>query len=477
MPKRIFIRIISAMLVLCMILPVSGCNSLFLKVATNIADTPEEQTSSNYAWPVQGERRVEIKNTYKSSGMDAFYIDEQKCLKDEIEEFHLITLGYNFTVYYYTAASNPSFKGATGTGYYCLAVYGFYTKTYRVLADGFYNKAKGNASFAFKKEPSRDYAFACLGDTFMDLYVGTESGAKIFRTFTLSDFDKLSIKRAVGGDYVCTDIAYIDYGADRIAAVFMYAADSETDEIRFVEYDIDFDTSKEDPVHYIEYMNKGIIETDSIVTSSGPYPTYGTVFTYDYSERAKKLELFRNSPFVDTKTARSADVGLYCKTRDENLVSLSLREYEGSFYLYLLFAERLQVYRIDVDEKDNFSYTNLGAFALDKSDSYATFDVTPSIVMASTEKIYGCSLNQGFFAQSIDGSPTKIKDGAYYAAYQIYDEPRYYVIGFDDKTHKRTTTNYVGDMVVSSSSENVAYTMNDLPFAKIHTIAIPYHLQ
>ena len=81
MSKRIFIRIIAAMLVLCMILPVSGCNSLFLKVATNIADTPEEQTSSNYAWPVQGERRVEIKNTYKSSGMDAFTLMGRSVLK------------------------------------------------------------------------------------------------------------------------------------------------------------------------------------------------------------------------------------------------------------------------------------------------------------------------------------------------------------------------------------------------------------
>lgn len=478
MSKRIFIRIIAVVLMLCMILPVSGCNSLFSDITVE-QNTSEEKTDSNFSWPIQGERRVEVKNTYKSGGTDAFYIDEEKCLKDEIEEFHLVHAGSDFTVYYYTAAANPSYKSATGTGYYCLAAYNFSDKKYKIITHGFYDKKNGNASFAFKKEPDHSYFFACIGDTFMDVSISSAENAKIFRTFTLSGDDKESIRDEVGGNYVCTDITYIDYGADRIAAVFMRADQSEDEEdtdIAFAEYDIDFDTDTEDPVHDVDRINTGIIDTDSIVSSGAAYPAYGTVFTYNYQEGASKLKLFRDSPFLDRKSARGANVSLKCKSSKEELVSLAVREFEGTVYLFFLFNDRLQVYRVNEKENDKFSYTGIGRFALDKSDSYAIFDVTPSIVMVSPEKIFGCSLDRGFYAQSIDEDHTQIKDGSYYAAYPI-DDTNYYVIGFDNKTHTRTTTNYVNDKVVSKSTVNVEYTMGDLPFAKIYTVAIPYHLQ
>ncbi len=482
MSKRISKRVIAAMLMLCMILPISGCNSLFLKVATNIANTPEEQSKAYFAWPDEGERRIEIKNEYKSGGTNAFYIDEEKCLKEEIEEFHLIHVGSSHTVYYYTAATNPSYKKTKYTGYYCLAAYSFNNMTYKVLADGFYDKKNGNASFAFEKDPEYGYAFACLGDTFMDIAVYSFAAAKVSRTFTLSDDDKKAIRKKVGGNYVCTDLAYIDYGDYRIAAVFMFAGDSDDGEIPFAEYDIDFDTSEKDPVHDVDCINTGMIDSDSIVTSAAAYPSYGTVYTYNYKENEKKLKLFRDSPFADNKRYRGANISLNCKSdKKETLVSLSAKEYvdetgEILLYLFLLFDDRLLLYHITVAENDKHSYKYIDKFSLDKSDSYAMFDVTPSIVMVSPDKIFGCSLNRGFYVQSIGEEHTQIKAGSYYAAYTP-DDTSYCVIGFDNKTHKRTTTNYVGDTVVSSSTEDVEYTMSDLPFAKIYKVTIPYHLQ
>lgn len=478
MSKRIFIRIAAAILMLCMILPVSGCNSLFLKVATNIADTPEEQTNSNYAWPDHVTRRIEIKNTYKDGGTDAFYIDGEKCLKDEIEEFHFIHLGYNYTVYYYTATANPSYKSGNGTGYYCLAVYSFYDRNYKVLTDGFYDQVKGNASFAFTKAADNDYAFACLGDTFMDIYVGGDISADIVDIFTLSYEDKDSIRADVGGDYVCTDIAYIDDNDNRVVAVFMYAGTEDNDNIRFVEYDINFDDSEKDPVHSVKYINSGIIGTDSIVSSAGAYPIDGTVFTYNYSENSKKLSLYRYSPFAGKKKTATASINAK-NEREEELISLAIREFDGEIFLFFLFDDHMKAYWAyrPLITSSKYQFASVGDFELDQSDSYATFDVIPSIITQSPDKILGCSLNNGFFAQSSGKSPSQIKSGAYYAAYQIHDEPRYYLIGFEDTTHKRTTTHYEGDMVVSSTTETVPYSMNDLPFAKIYSASVPADLQ
>ncbi len=488
MSKRILLKLSAAILALGMMLSAGGCASLFADLAVDQNASKEEDP--DLEWGGKNTRRVEVVNEY-NNGLnqhyrDAFYIDESKAVKTEIEEFHLVGLASSYTVYYYTATANPSNSSATGTGYYCLAAYDFEAGIYRVLLEGYYDKENGNAAFAYdvynpQGSNMGGSCFGCIGNnSYFDLWLGSYHGddsvysVSIFDIFYISEGDQETIEDAVGGPCVCIDIALIDNDNRRLAAAYMNVEqlEEETEDedttATIAVFDIEFDDSEEDIVHDVDLMRRNVpMDIDNVISSAIDHATEfsGVVYTYNYEEDAKGISMYRNTP-IATLARKAETIFSDYRNRDESLESFTVRLFDDMLYIYFLFDDRIAVSSATMRDDGRYSYSYAGKFNIVPSETYISFDDCNSIDITDSEHIYACSMS-GLYDVELNEEAELLLEGAYYAM-GTTDGKNYTLIGFPETTHNVTTNTYINDELVSSKSEQVEYSINDMPFAKVY---------
>lgn len=469
------LRAVAVLLMLSISLSLCGCTSLFLDIVPE--EDKDEGSGTSHNWNTTT-YSSEIITSYPS-GKDAFYIDEEKCLKSEIEEFHLLALSGDETLYYFTAPTNPQYKGNDkNTGYYCLATYDFENKIYTALEEGFYQKEAGSVSMASDFD-AEGTGMACIGDTF--LYI---SNMTIQRKFNLSEDDKALIKEDVGGEYLCFDIALTDTYVYHITAAFMCvpSADSDEeaeDEFKSSIYDITFDISEE-PTHTLQRLAGDLDgSVGNLCTSfSGDSNIYGATYFHVKSEEQDKVTLY-NYLYNGEALMKCLEISLQGKSEDESLKGFTAcTDSSNNSFLLLLFEDRLELWKIDLMWLIVYypiDYSNIASIRLDDSSSYISLDEMPSIAVNSASMIYTCSMTKGFRQFKLDSegkvTTTTFADGAYYAAYSA-DGGNCTLVGFNSSTHKTTTNTYKNGQLSSSSSKDVAYTLNDLPYAKVYSVYV-----
>lgn len=470
---RKLLRAAAVLLALALTLSLCGCTSIFMDIAPE-ADEDEEDGYYSDTWGAAS-YETKVVTTYPA-GKDAFYVDESKCIKSEIEEFHLLALVGDVTMYYFTAPSNPAYTGAEKkSGYYCLATYNFETATYTPLEEGFYKKEAGSVSMASDFDIYGD-GMACIGDTFM--YI---SNMTIQYKFTLSNDDKQTIKDAVGGEYFCFDISLLDVYSYCITAAFMRVPSADSDleddeEFRSMLYAITFDTSEE-PNHTMERLSGGLDGSVGNLCSafSGDSELSGFIFAHDESEEQNYVALDRFQCRGE-EIADLENINLTGKSEEESLKGFTACTASGNDYVLLLYSDRLELWRCYSTTIANFliptSYENVTAIRLDDSTSYIAIDEVPSIAVYSEDMIYTCSLTEGFRQFKVNASgkttTTTFAGGAYYAAYSE-DGSNCTLIGFNNNVRKQTASTYSNGELSSSQTTETEYTMNDLPYAKIYT--------
>ncbi len=468
------LRAVAMLLMLSIFLSLCGCTSIFLDIVSEQDKDETEESGTANDWNTTT-YNSEVITSYPS-GKDAFYIDEEKCLKSGIEEFHLLSLSGDETLYYFTAPANPQYKGNDkNTGYYCLATYDFENNIYTALEEGFYKKEAGSVSMASDLD-AEGTGMACIGDTF--LYI---SNMTIQEKFSLSEDDKAWIKEEMGGEYLCYDIALTDAYAYRITAAFMRvpSADSDEeaeDEFKSSIYDITFDASEE-PTHTLLRLARNFDgSVGNLCTSfSGDSDLYGATYFHVKSEEQDNVTLY-NYLYNGEELLKWQKISLQGKSEDESLKGFTAcTDSSNNSYLLLLYEDRLELWEIDSTWLAAYypiNYTNVASIKLDDSSSYMSLDEMPSIAVNSANMIYTCSMTKGFrqFKLDSEGNTTTatFANGAYYAAYSE-DGGTCTLIGFNSSTHKTTTNTYKNGKLSSSSSKEVAYTLNDLPYAKVYS--------
>ncbi len=469
---RKFLRIAALLVTLVMCFQLSGCTSIFMSIVPE-TDSDEEGDRSQQ-WDTAS-YSSEVITSYPT-GKDAFYVDESKCIKSEIEEFHLLALCNDQTLYYFTSPTNPDYNGSDkNTGYYCLATYNYETKEYSALEEGFYPKESGSVSMASDFDTTGN-GMACIGDTFLHIY-----DMSVQAKFKLSDDIKNDIKDDVGGEYLCYDITISDMDFYVITAAYMSVpkSDSEAedeDEFKSVLYSVTFDTAEE-PVHTFDKRASGLDGSVGNLCSafSRDSNMSGWTYTHVQSDDQDNVE-FRSYYFDGERHIRLPDAYLKGKDDSESLKGFTACvDSSNRCYILLLYEDRLELWETHCVTvftlPTNMGFNNETSIRLDDSFSYISLDETPSIVVHSADTIYTCSLKKGFrqFVVGDNGLPTvtTFADGAYYAAYSS-DGGSCTLIGFNTTSHAQTTNTYKNGQLSSSKSKNVEYSMNDMPYAKVY---------
>lgn len=461
------LKAVAVMLALSISISMCGCTSIFTDIVPEV--DVDEDNNSDQVWNT-ATYGSEIITTYPS-GKDAFYVDEEKCIKSEIEEFHLLSLSNDKTLYYFTAPTNPEYQGNdTNTGYYCLATYDYENNIYTPLEEGFYKKEAGSVSMASDFNDTGT-GFACIGDTF--LYITNMS---ILYKFILSEDDKAKIKEDVGGEYLCFDIALVSVFEYRITASFMCVPSAgsdaeEEDELKSTLYQITF---SDDPAtsHTLERISKDLDgSVGNLCTSfKDGSEINGSIYVYGENEEEEHL-VFNNYLYNGNQLKQWFDFNLEA----ENLTAFTgFTDSSNNSILMMVFEDQLELWKIEINsfiDSYPYMYTNVTTIRLDDSPSYMSVDETPSIVVNSSDMIYTCSLTKGFRQFTTDSNgkvkTTTFAKGAYYAAYSA-DGNNCTLVGFNTANHKRTTNTYKNGKLSSSVSKDEEYTMNDLPYAKIY---------
>lgn len=467
------LRIAAMLLALSVFLSLCGCTSIFTDIVLDEDVDEEERSVQNWDTTSYGSQMI---SSYPS-GKDAFYIDEEKCIKSEIEEFHLLSLSGDETLYYFTAPTNPEYNGVDkNTGYYCLATYDFENNIYTALEEGFYKKEAGSVSMASDFDAEGN-GMACIGDTF--LYI---CNMTIQKKFDLSEDDKASIKEDVGGEYLCFDIALADVAIYSITAAFMRVpsadSDEETeDEFKSSLYSITFDVSEE-PTHTIIRLSGSLDGSVGNLCSSFSdlSDILGMTYCHKKSEEQDSVTL-SNYLYKEEILEEWFTISLQGKDEDESLKGFTTcTDSMNNSFLLMLYDDRLELWQIELVPLSSpplpMGYENVSSIRLDDSPSYMSLDEIPSVAVNSSKMIYTCSMTKGFRQFKLDSSgkttTTTFANGAYYAAYSA-DGGTCTLIGFNDTSHKVTTNTYKNGKLTGSRTRDEEYSLNDLPYAKVYS--------
>ncbi len=472
MRTRLLIRIAVLALAAAMLLQLCGCNSVIAQ--TVVVMREEDDNNGEDDWSFDSYSTAVV-NEYPGNGKNAFYFNPAKCKTDSIEEFHVLNF-FNGTrfLYYYTAPTNPSYKGTDkNDAYYCLATHDITDGTYTEIISGFYS-SKNSVSMAYY---TGDWGTTCvsIGDTFLFFTARGDNTA----SFNLDDGMKKYIKGHVSDQYLCIDIASIDSTNRWITAVFMDVSqlddeDAEEHEQKCVLFDIQFDPST-DQEHSIEVIEDDL---DSFYGNVSSAYTDGVTFYDSYylkkPEGSNYYELEVYAPYFPV--IGSTSTRFYPKNNEDELLSFSVTsDYERQYImLTALYKDRLEVcLRTDVlaDGGVKHIYSPMSSFQLDDSRTYIAMDDIPSIILVDgKDTIFACSLTEGFRQIGATGSGVRtytIKRGSYYAAYHPIAD-MYYLLGFDTTTHKASTITYKNGKEISRQTSYVPYDMSDLPYAKVY---------
>lgn len=466
-------RRILAVVMVAVMLTFSGCYSLIAGVGVVDLGSDDSGGSSGISSDNNNKYVVKTSTAYPS-GKDAFYVDETKCVKSEIEEFHLMALCSTTTMYYYTAQSTKT--GSSQSGYYCLATYDYENSgSYTVLVDGYYNKENGNASMACDID-SEGTGIACIGSTFVSI-----SNMSLENTFSLSGDQCSTIKKAVDGDFICYDIAVSDYYGGLFRAAFIRVPDenSEDDDFEAAVYRISHSGDTTD----MEKVGGGSDSStanicDSYNGSSGEYMSIVLTESEGEDENTFKFYIDKNEK-GSYGTSATCSIDIDKNSDEESLLGFSLVEMADSKYLLLLYDNRVELQKIVYKRKvvgifrwamRPNSASRIATVALDNGMNYLSFDDTPSIVAQSSSKIYTCSLKNGFRCFTSGGTST-YANGAYYAAYST-DGANCTLIGFNTTTVTDTTTTSRNGTVLSTKKGTREINGTDLPYAKVYSVYV-----
>lgn len=468
-------RRVLAVLALIMTLTLSGCYSIIAGVGVVELGDSDESGGSGGSGSADSGKYVITNTASYPAGKDAFYVDETKCVKSEIEEFHLMALCSTTTMYYYTAKSTKTDSGQSG--YYCLATYDYENSgSYTVLVDGYYNKENGNASMACDID-SDGTGIACIGSTFVSI-----SNMSLENTFSLSGDQCSTIKNAVDGDFICYDIAVSDYYGGLFRAAFIRVPDenSEDDDFDAAVYRISHSGDTTDMSRVGGGTDSSTANIcDSYNGSSGEYMSIVLTESDGEDENTFKFYIDKNEK-GSYGTSATCSIDIDKNSDEESLLGFSLEEMAGSKYLLLLYDNRVELQKIEYKKKmvgffkwalRPNSASRIATIALDNGMNYLSFNDTPSIVMQSTSKIYTCSLKNGFRCFTSGADTKTFANGAYYAAYST-DGANCTLIGFNTTTVNTTTTTSKNGTVLSTKKGTREINGTDLPFAKVYSVYV-----
>ncbi len=469
MRVRLLFKAVAAVLATVMMIQLCGCNSIIVQTAVVIEDNEDIDNEDDWSFSSYS---TEVVNEYPSGGVNAFYLNSAKCLTDQIEEFHVLGFNGQTSMYYYTAPTNPSYQSENkNTGYYCLATYEVYTGMYTELLCGFYDK-NNSVSMAYDVS-AMGYICACIGNTYLFYY-----DMKLLYSFELNNDMQKAIRDSVSQQYICIDLAFINPEFNRVAAVYMDASkiDEGDSEPRCAIFDIQFDSGLQ-PTHTIDLLEEKLDSSHGNVCSSHVNSVEFYDMYYHVESSGKEyLELELYYPYF--LLAGNTKLRLRSKSRNEELLTFSVTtDYNNQQVMLLsLYEDRLDVWvREDtyVDGGTRMAYSHVSRFELDNSRTYISMDDMPSVILVNApDKIYTCSLTEGF--RQIGAPKSKIqtytiKRGSYYAAYMPFLN-YYYLIGFDTTTHKSVNVTYQNGKEVGRQESYVPFTMADLPYAKIYNV-------
>lgn len=468
-------RRILAVLMVAVMLTFSGCYSIIAGVgAVDFGDSDDsgDGSGSGGSGSNNSNKYVIKTSTAYPSGKDAFYVDENKCVKSEIEEFHLMAMRSSKVMYYYTAQSTKN--SSSQSGYYCLAVYDYDSKEYNCLLDGYYNKENGNASIAYDVDINGT-GIACIGTTFIEIE-NMEYKKQWYWTST-------TVKKDIGGDFMCYDLAVLDYYSSLFRVTFSKVPTKNDDSFKTVVYRVCAATGEDGTIYHNIDKVSGDMDVNSvnICDSYGDWRGHISVALIDSEGSSKStFKFYVDEGDDDHKGLYASDTIKISKNNsDENLLGFSVKDIDGGTYMLLLYDNRLELHKINYSNQwvGFFKWewlpddaTRVATISLDNGMDYSSFDDTPSIVAQSSSKIYTCSLKNGFRCFTSGGSSTYAR-GAYYAAYST-DGANCTLIGFNTTTVTDTTTTSRNGSVVSKQSEKRNINGTDLPYAKVYSVYV-----
>lgn len=466
-------RRILAVVMVAVMLTFSGCYSLIAGVGVVELREPSESSESNISGSSDsGSYVVTTSTTYPSNGKDAFYIDENQCVKSEIEEFHVMAMCSTTFLYYYTAKSTRS--GADSSGFYCLATYDYENAKYTQILAGYYNKENGSASMAYDID-ANGTGIVCISNTFVHI----ENMEYQSMWYLSYDF----IKSSVGGDFICYDLSVLDYYSGLFRVTFSKVPTNDDDSVRTVVYRIHVDDNCAIDRVYDETDVNSVNICDNYEDWRG-HISVALMNSENSSQNIFKFYVDKGDK--DHKGLSASDIiGIGDKKRGEDLLGFSIKSLLDGTYMLLLYDDRVELHKINYDNKLVAYGVSLGyewrpvyasrvaAISLDNGFDYVSFDNTPSIVVRSSSKIYTCDLKNGFRCFTSDGSTLNFADGAYYAAYST-DGANCTLIGFKSKNSKVTTvtTTRKNGSVVSTQREERYINGSDLPYAKVYSVYV-----
>lgn len=462
------LRRMLAVMAVVMMMTLSGCYSIIAGVG--VVNLSDDTGSSATSSAVNSGSSYAVSNkTAYPRGRDAFYVDETKCVKAEIEEFHLMAMRSTTFMYYYTAKSTH--KSSNESGYYCLATYDYNdTASYKVLTDGFYNKEKGNASIVYDVDINGT-GIACIGNTFVCI-----EEMSFEKSFVLSSAQYSSIWSDVGGEFMCYDIAVANYYGGLFRAAYTRVPNASDEKFKTVVYRI-FNDGENITMDRVN----GDMDINSVNTCDSYEDSRGYISVAFLNSEGNKNNVFK---FYEDK-GDDDNKGLYAKdtvsigkrNRDENLLGFTLEKLSGADYIMLLYEDRVELRWIKYKKKRKSAFKKearpnsaelVATIALDNGMNYISFDNTPSIVPLSTSTIYTCSLTNGFRRFQQGETKTEM-GGAYYAAYST-DGEYCTLVGFDTNKLSTTAVTSRDGVALNSETSEREVTGQDLPYAKVYSV-------
>lgn len=462
-------RRILAVLMVAVMLMFSGCYSLIAGVGVVELREPSESSESNISGSGgSGNYVVTTSTTYPSGGKDAFYIDENQCVKSEIEEFHVMAMCSTTFLYYYTAKSTRS--DASSSGFYCLATYDYENTKYTQILAGYYNKENGSASMAYDID-ANGTGIVCISNTFVHI-----ENMEYQSIWYLSyDF----IKSSVGGDFICYDLSVLDYYSGLFRVAFSKVPTNDDDSVETVVYRVHVDEN-----YAIDRVyDRMDVNAVNICDNYEDWRGYISVALMNSESSPQNIfKFYVDKGDKDHKGLSASDIIVIGdKKHGEDLLGFSIKSFWDGTYMLLLYDNRVELHRINYDNQ-SVSYgdstgnewrpvyaSRVATISLDNGFDYVSFDNTPSIVVQSSSKIYTCDLKNGFRCFTSDGRTLNFAGGAYYAAYSR-DGANCTLIGFKD-TNKVTTvtTTRRNGSVASTQREERYINGSDLPYAKVYS--------